>query len=131
MTAMFVSYNSKSYHSAGRLRDQLAISRNLVDNRLCLCPKSAPNYVPQKCPKLSQKCHKLPQKFGDKCTMPVPVIAKYLIIAIPCFALTTSSRLIITPIFRKVFAEKSAKVFVAVQCQSNGEDQRRENNGCS
>ena len=39
MTAMFVSYNSKSYHSAGRLRDQLAISRNLVDNRLCLyCP---------------------------------------------------------------------------------------------
>ena len=23
--------------------------------------------------------------FGDKCTMPVPVIAKYLIIAIPCF----------------------------------------------
>ena len=101
MTAMFVSYNSKSYHSAGRLRDQLAISRNLVDNRLCLCPKSAPNYVPQKCPKLSQKCHKLPQKFGDKCTMPVPVIAKYLIIAIPCFALPTSSRLIITPIFRK------------------------------
>ena len=34
---MFVSYDSKSYHSAGRLRDQLAISRNLVDNRLCLC----------------------------------------------------------------------------------------------
>ena len=36
MTAMFVSYNSKSYHSAGRLRDQLGISRNRVDNRLCL-----------------------------------------------------------------------------------------------
>ena len=37
ITAMFVSYNSKSYHNAGRLRDQLAISTNLVDNRLCSC----------------------------------------------------------------------------------------------
>ena len=35
MTAMFVSYNIKSYHSAGRLRDELAISTNLVENRLC------------------------------------------------------------------------------------------------
>ena len=43
MTAMFVSYNSKSYHSAGRLRDQLAISTNLVDNLLCSCANKMTN----------------------------------------------------------------------------------------